>query len=189
MTKKAPRIPDETWDRHKPDIIALYLAPKSTLDQTMQRMEETHGFRARCDLRFPESRPEADVFRSKNQYTTKLKAWGIGKNANASTWEFIDKVKRKRKLEGKDSEIVLYGRKQSRRKVEKEIARNVTFTSGRSPEDVPTPEGLNILTPLAETLAQSHREVYFENLPWLQFKRETQSLSMFYKPAWVNQRL
>lgn len=44
MPKKAPRIPEEIWNRHKEEIIASYSS--RTLDQMMKHMMEEHGFEA-----------------------------------------------------------------------------------------------------------------------------------------------
>lgn len=38
MTKKVTRIPDETWDQHKQEIIALYQMPGSTFDVQFQKV-------------------------------------------------------------------------------------------------------------------------------------------------------
>ncbi|RAH58804.1 hypothetical protein BO85DRAFT_437938 [Aspergillus piperis CBS 112811] len=45
MPKRAPRIPEEIWNRHKEEIIASYSS--RTLDQMMKHMMEEHGFAAR----------------------------------------------------------------------------------------------------------------------------------------------
>jgi hypothetical protein len=57
-----------------------------------------------------------------------LKAWGIRKNGKNSEWEFIDSRIQKRKLQGKESELLLNEKLYSPKRVRREIARHVTFT-------------------------------------------------------------
>jgi hypothetical protein len=56
-------------------------------------------------------------------------AWGVKKNGTNSQWEFIDSQFQKRKLQGKESELLLHGKLYSTKRVRREIARHVTFTS------------------------------------------------------------
>ncbi|GKZ26721.1 hypothetical protein AbraCBS73388_002974 [Aspergillus brasiliensis] len=159
MPKKAPRIPDETWNQHKEAIIAAYST--NSLDQTMKYMVEVHGFAA-----------------SKNQYIAKLKHWGIGKYHPGSDWAIIQSKERKRKQEGKDSDIYIHGRKYTHAQVGKEIARHVP--PGREwcgSEDV-MPGYITVCTPQPEKtdLSSMYHECLLRNLPCYGFSEEIQSL-------------
>ncbi|OJZ92837.1 hypothetical protein ASPFODRAFT_278603 [Aspergillus luchuensis CBS 106.47] len=93
MPKKAPRIPEEIWNRHKEEIIASYSS--RTLDQMMKHMMEEHGFEARS---------------SKNQYVGKLKLWKKRKYHTRKN-RFFDRPKeQKRRQEGKDSDVHIHTR-------------------------------------------------------------------------------
>lgn len=109
----------------------------------------------------------------KNQYTAKIKDWGLEKYGNSTMWKHIGQKKEKRKLEGKDSLFEIRGRKRSRSYIERELSRNVTFTSQvQLLEDIPTPEGVRVFTPDAESSSIALRQVYTGNLPWLEFQRD-----------------
>ncbi|KAF3386291.1 Ankyrin-2 [Penicillium rolfsii] len=146
MPAKAPRIPNKVWDQHKEEIISFYLAPHS-LDQTMKHMEERYGFRA-----------------SKNQYNPKLTSWGIGKNVSGSDWANVSAVKRKRSQEGKESEYAFFGRKITRQKLDKEIARHVPLSkSWCISEKAVLPDCITVFTPRAESIGNTCTG--FENTP------------------------
>lgn len=55
-----------------------------------------------------------------------FKKWGFRKNKRAHDWEFIDRSIKRRKNEGKESEVFHNGLLIPKQRVEKEIARNVT---------------------------------------------------------------
>ena len=57
-----------------------------------------------------------------------FKKWGIRRNSNVRDWRKIDRCIRKRRSKGKASNLILYGNLISQDKLEKEIARNVSFT-------------------------------------------------------------
>lgn len=59
MPKKAPRIPDETWDQHKEAIIAFYSG--NPLDRTMKYMVEEYGFQARYKVHFLAENLDSDA--------------------------------------------------------------------------------------------------------------------------------
>jgi hypothetical protein len=85
----------------------------------------------------------------------------------------VDQTTKKRKLEGKDSLWEIRGRKRSRSYIEREISRNVTYTSQvQLLEDISTPEGIQVFTPCAESSPIVLRQVYTGNLPWVEFQRD-----------------
>ncbi|KUL86471.1 hypothetical protein ZTR_08099 [Talaromyces verruculosus] len=161
MKRRAGTIPDETWEEHKGDIVSLYQS--STLESVMQLMSERHGFHA-----------------SKNQYTRMFKKWGIRRYSNVRDWRKIDRCIRKRRSQGKASNLILYGNLISQDKLEKEIARNVSFTdrmfNRKDDDDVSIPDGVTILTPPATMVFPPHnRVIRTDNLPWYLFNQEFQS--------------
>ncbi|CRG91178.1 Delta-latroinsectotoxin-Lt1a [Talaromyces islandicus] len=155
---KAKRIDSSIWEQFRDEIVALY--QRQTLKQTMNTMEERHGFKA-----------------TENQYTTKIKAWGLEKYANSTMWMYVDQKTKKRKLEGKDSVFHIRGRKRSKKSIEREISRNVTYTSqAQLLEDIPTPEGIQVSTPCDKSLPIALRQVYTDNLPWFEFQRDVREM-------------
>jgi hypothetical protein len=107
-----------------------------------------------------------------------MKKRGLQKYASATIWTFIDQRLKKRTLEGKDSEVNIHGRKRSRLEIDKEIARNTTFTSRlQIVEDIPTPDGVQVSTPGAEVFdSAAFQEVNIDNLPWFRLPEGFQSL-------------
>ncbi|KAL2847496.1 ankyrin repeat-containing domain protein [Aspergillus pseudoustus] len=162
MPQKAPRIPNSVWERHKPEIISLYLEPQSTLNLMMEVMKERYGFQARV-----------------NQYRAKLKAWGVGKNIPSSHWLIIDKKIKNRRLEGKETDVKIYGQLQSSEKIKKEVMRNVTYTQGLlAPPDAPTPQGVEFSTPAAQSVMDTcQNAVVVGNLPCFQLQKELSNLA------------
>lgn len=89
----------------------------------------------------------------------------------------MDQKTNKRKLEGKDSVWEIRGRKRSKSYIEREISRNVTYTSQvQLLEDIPTPEGIQVFPPCAESLPVTLRQVYTSNLPWFEFQRDVKMM-------------
>lgn len=132
MTKRragSSSIPDEEWERHKEEIVSLYR--NSTRKRVMQLMSEGHGFHARygslVSLLHEISTNDPLTF-SESQYTRVFKKWGLRRYSNARDWKRIDRCIRKRRSKGKASNVILYGNPISQDKLEKEIARNVSFT-------------------------------------------------------------
>jgi ankyrin repeat protein len=81
--------------------------------------------------------------------------------------------------EGKDTGVIIHGRKRTRQEIEKEIARNVSHKNRlQLLEDIATPEGVQLFTPGAEVTSTPivHREVCLRNLPSVQLQRELQTL-------------
>lgn len=114
---------------------------------------------------------------SENQYRAKLKSWNIGKHATPNAWVFVNNRIEKRSRAGKKTDVLLYGELQPPRKVAKEIARNVTLVDTlHDLSDVPTPDGIEILTPcaasplpvdVARTKAMSYLEFVGLMRPWI----------------------
>ncbi|KAL2847503.1 ankyrin repeat-containing domain protein [Aspergillus pseudoustus] len=145
----APRIPSETWEQHKHDIVAVYRS--SSLQETMSYMGEKYGFRPR------------------------LAKWGISKYHPGRDWIGVASRIRKRAGAGKKSEVMIRRRKYTTPEVEKEIARHVSSreqwsTSG----DIVLPDYITVSTPQTESVGVS-REQLLRNLPWCLLSRGIQS--------------
>ncbi|KAE8313069.1 ankyrin repeat-containing domain protein [Aspergillus transmontanensis] len=159
MPKKAPRIPDETWDQYKEAIIAFYSG--NPLDRTMKYMVEEYGFQA-----------------SKNQYIGKLKLWGVGKYHPGSDWAIIQSRKRKRSQMGKDSDVHIRGRKYTREEIDKEIARHVPLGREWCSSDDVLPDYITVCTPRIEPTGPLGicRGFLLRDLPWYQCTQEIHTL-------------
>lgn len=101
-----------------------------------------------------------------------LKVWGVGKNANSEKWGYVDRTIKKRKLQGKESDVLFYGQHQSHSKVMKEIARNVTFSNTlQGLADAPTPSGVSVVTPAVQDLVASPGPICQQIIPSLESSR------------------
>ncbi|OJJ36424.1 hypothetical protein ASPWEDRAFT_37993 [Aspergillus wentii DTO 134E9] len=175
MPKRAPRIHQALWNRHKREIIAVFLAPKSSLNRTREYMRNKYGFNA-----------------SIKQYTTQLKHWGIGKNTKASKWKYTCYKLRERELQGKPSAVLKHDRKLDDKTVQKETSRNVSLTDMSTmdlDEDIPTPSDIQIVTPPPTNDELLCMRVRVDNLPWIQFKLEVQSIGIIIFIQWLGLRL
>ncbi|KAI1012339.1 hypothetical protein LB503_004756 [Fusarium chuoi] len=61
---------------------------------------------------------------TKGQLEYKLKSWNLSKNIDKETWQYIDRKIRKRKDEGKDSDVIHCGKRLKKLKVTKETNRH-----------------------------------------------------------------
>ncbi|RSL76111.1 hypothetical protein CEP51_010266 [Fusarium floridanum] len=102
----AARIPLSLWEREKEHIRALYLDQDKTLDELVKCMAEEHGFEA-----------------TRAQYIRRLDSWKMRKYSTKEEWEYVDSLVRKRKLEGKESEIIMGGKSVPVKKLKKELGR------------------------------------------------------------------
>ncbi|KAJ5965081.1 uncharacterized protein N7479_004957 [Penicillium vulpinum] len=159
MPPTAPRIPDEIWAQHREELITFYFESDNTLQETISYMKERYGFEA-----------------TKNQYTAKLKSWGVTKYFPGSIWGSVASVKRKREQEGKDSDFAFHDRKLTRQKVDKEIARHVSSIKlGPRSENAVLPDYITVSTPLAESSGIS-REALLCGIPWYQYTQDIHTL-------------
>jgi hypothetical protein len=172
MTKHAPKVPKSEWETQKQRIISLYSEPRMTLRRTIVLMKQRYGFDARYL-----TRPittlcffVADPVASKSQYRAKLELWKVKKNATSDMWIWIDREIRRRALEGKATDVLLHGKKQSREKIAKEIARNVTFADLLSNDEMDStaPEGITVATPPSEDVERHEESTHAHPLPWVQ---------------------
>ncbi len=68
---------------------------------------------------------KSDAADSKAQYVRRLKQWRLEKNSTKDKWEFAASQVQKRRLEGKETEIIINGRLVSAKRLKKEMARYV----------------------------------------------------------------
>ncbi|KAL3425097.1 ankyrin repeat protein [Phlyctema vagabunda] len=123
-----------------------YISQNMGLTDVMKKMKSIHGIDC-----------------SKNQYERQFKTWNFRKKLKAAEWQFVDHRIKKRKREGKDSEVFFNNALVSAKKIKKEIPRSTSLTQTiyhvASPK---TPPDLLIKTPIS-----AHTDfARFENLPW-----------------------
>ncbi|SCO42943.1 uncharacterized protein FFMR_07103 [Fusarium fujikuroi] len=106
---------------------------------------------------------------SKGQLECKLKNWNLSKNIDKETWQYIDRKIRKRKDEGKDSDVIRDGKRLKRVKVTKETNRHREtniFARFKPPPPSPTSLQLCICTPPALHMPFE----WPSSLPWLRLR-------------------
>ncbi|CVK85268.1 uncharacterized protein FPRN_06855 [Fusarium proliferatum] len=106
---------------------------------------------------------------SKGQLECKLKNWNFSKNIDKETWQYIDRKIRKRKSEGKDSDVIRGGKRLKRVKVTKETNRHREtniFARFKPPPPSPTSLQLCICTPPALHMPFE----WPSSLPWLRLR-------------------
>ncbi|KAF4950031.1 hypothetical protein FGADI_8477 [Fusarium gaditjirri] len=100
------KIPPWKWEENRDYIRALYLDGNKNLNELIRLMEENHGFVA-----------------TKAQYIRKLGNWKMKKNTTKDVWKHAEKLIDKRKIDGKDTEIVINGKIISEKRLKKERGR------------------------------------------------------------------
>jgi hypothetical protein len=122
---------DEDWERWKNAIHTLYILEDRKLggpDGVKETMENRHNFKARYVVN-DEDRlvvPAADHEDngSESQYHRRLDRWGFNKKLTAQNWRIVDSKFRKRKADGKKSEMFYQGLLVPAAKVRREISRH-----------------------------------------------------------------
>ncbi|GLB19608.1 hypothetical protein AtubIFM61612_009520 [Aspergillus tubingensis] len=80
---------DAEWEAHKAEIERLYIRENKKLEEVLQFMETTYGFR-----------------KTKYQYTARLKKWGFKKyRMGALKWRHVNREIQKRAAEGQNLEV------------------------------------------------------------------------------------
>ncbi|KAI0429155.1 ankyrin repeat-containing domain protein [Xylaria sp. FL1042] len=152
MASSQKRFPLNEWLQRKATIRDLYLTEKRSTNDIVQMLA--------CEEFYP----------NKHQLEHRLRLWGFNKNVPKSlaeaTWRYIGYEIANRTARGEDTEVVLFGQVQDKRKVKVETRRHFRFRYGGEPIPTP-PEGVSILlrTP------SSRRPIPWPlSLPWLQFQ-------------------
>ncbi|RSL72927.1 hypothetical protein CEP53_000938 [Fusarium sp. AF-6] len=174
---RAPRIPNAQWEKHKHTIRNLYISQEKKLEDVIKLMAGEHGFQP-----------------TKAQYVRKLESWGFKKNSSKEKWEHAAAVVRKRKSEGKETELQMNGKVISTKRLRKEFGRyaNLPSFSAAPPTDPDHDlEGVVARTP---PCSLSSGFIMPNYLPWFQFQDYLASIiiprsSPVSNPGWpVSQR-
>lgn len=115
---------DSEWERHKETIRHLYLHQDKTLKQVMKVMKDVHNFQATYSsppslimchtlIRIP----------SAGQFERQIQKWCFRKNLTQVEWQFAVRRIKKRKREGKDTELAIDGMPIASKKLKKAIVR------------------------------------------------------------------
>ncbi|RSL98094.1 hypothetical protein CDV31_012740 [Fusarium ambrosium] len=152
----AARIPLSHWEMEKEHIRALYLDQDKTLDELVKCMAEEHGFEA-----------------TRAQYIRRLDSWKMRKYSTKEEWEYVHSLVRKRKLEGKESEIIMDGKPISVKKLKKELGRYGQPSSSEKPcSSLPEDalEGIVACTPPTTTSVSFQiNMIRWATVPWFLF--------------------
>ncbi|KAF5529102.1 Sex-determining fem-1 [Fusarium napiforme] len=103
---------------------------------------------------------------TKAQLEYRLKSWNLSKNIDKETWQYIDRKIRKRKDEGKESDVIHCGKRLKKLKVTKETNRHREtniFARFKTPPPSPTNLQLSICTPPALQMSSN----WPLSLPWI----------------------
>ncbi|CVL12472.1 uncharacterized protein FPRN_15068 [Fusarium proliferatum] len=112
----------------------------------------------------------------KSQLEYRLKKWNISKNIDRESWKYIDKTINKRKLEGKESDVLLCGKRVKQSTIEKETNRHrdTSIAAQRLPgahvQSIASSDEIIICTPQAYL----NEFEWPETLPWFKFRSKLQ---------------
>ncbi|CVK85742.1 uncharacterized protein FMAN_06711 [Fusarium mangiferae] len=148
-TKSQPS--EGEWLEHRSLIRYEYLVKDTTLKDliTLLRVQGLHA--------------------TKGQLEARLKSWNFSKYIDQATWQHIDHKIRKRKEEGKDSDVIHCGRKLKKPKVTKETNRHrETNIFARFETAPPSPTSLQLCICTPPTLYMTFD--WPSSLPWLRLR-------------------
>uniref|UniRef100_A0A0B7K9G5 Clr5 domain-containing protein n=1 Tax=Bionectria ochroleuca TaxID=29856 RepID=A0A0B7K9G5_BIOOC len=165
----ASKIPPSEWEKHRQVIHSLYVDKNLPLDALVEEMKTVHGFIA-----------------TKSQYIRKLASWKIGKNATTIAWKKAAVIIKKRKDQGKESEICIDGKLIPSKKMKKEIARHwpsYLECIEMEAHEIDLPGDFVVQTPPTTTFhpVQPHRwKVQLHGIPWMKFRDAFMSRSTLF---------
>ncbi|KAF5714106.1 Sex-determining fem-1 [Fusarium mundagurra] len=113
---------------------------------------------------------------TKSQLEYRLKKWNISKNIDRDSWRYIDQTINKRKREGKESDVLLCGKRVKQSTIEKETNRHrderipAQTLAESIVQSIASSDQLIICTPQAY---QNEFE-WPETLPWFKFRSKLQ---------------
>ncbi|UPK89666.1 hypothetical protein LCI18_000601 [Fusarium solani-melongenae] len=152
----AARIPSSLWEREKEHIRALYLDQDKELDELVKCMAKDHGFYA-----------------TRAQYIRRLGNWKMRKYSTKEEWKYVDSLVRKRKLEGKESEIIMGGKPISVKKLKKELGRCGQPSSSEKPCSIPPNDVLDGIVaytpPATASVSFGIKLIRCTTVPWFLF--------------------
>ncbi|RSM14962.1 hypothetical protein CEP52_001098 [Fusarium oligoseptatum] len=150
---RAPRIPNAQWEKHKPTIHELYISQEKKLEDVIKLMVDDHGFQP-----------------TKAQYVRKLESWGFKKNSSKEKWEHAAAMVRKRKSEGKETELQMNGKVISTKKLRKEFGRYAYMQSFSWVPPVGLGNDLEGVVARTPPSILSSGFIMPNYLPWFQFQ-------------------
>ena len=123
------------WESHRETITSLYLDGKTNKD-ILQYLRD-HGVRA-----------------TKNQCERYLRKWKVRKNLTGGEWKLVSRMLGRRSMQGKQSDVLFYGRLLPPLKVRKETRRYDLPKGLRSPSPALVPH-IRLCTPPMSTATSS----------------------------------
>ncbi|KAF5698554.1 ankyrin repeat-containing protein [Fusarium globosum] len=112
----------------------------------------------------------------KSQLEYRLKKWNISKNIDRDSWRYIDQTINKRKREGKESDVILCGKRVKQSTIEKETNRHRDIStpaqnlSGNRVQSAASSDQIIICTPQPYV----NEFEWPETLPWFKFRCKLQ---------------
>ncbi|KAJ2993366.1 hypothetical protein NUW58_g1864 [Xylaria curta] len=106
MSRRNPKLSDQQWDDHKALIREWYIVQDKPLKEVHSKLKE-QGLEA-----------------TTHQIETKLKKWKFRKNVDKQEWISIDRLIAKRKRDGRESEVILCGKRMKPETVTRETDRH-----------------------------------------------------------------
>ena len=114
----------EDWEPYEAEIYSLYIDKNWTLKRTMKYMEENRGLRATL-VAVASYRSEMQagltLVRRVKQYKSRFSK---KKNLTTSDWIEVGTLHRKRARDGKETEVLYYGRAVDPKRVKRELGRH-----------------------------------------------------------------
>jgi hypothetical protein len=122
--QKAARIGQAEWESHREEMRTLYLLEDKSLRDVISHMENEYNFSATCvpNNHFPGSKDSWSY--RKAQYERQFRSWEFCKNLSSVGWNFVNKRMEKRRRDGKESVLYLYGSEIPHKRIKKEISRH-----------------------------------------------------------------
>ncbi|KAH9908682.1 ankyrin repeat-containing domain protein [Xylariomycetidae sp. FL2044] len=145
-------MPPDEWEKHKADILHLFLLESLPLHRVVARMSEQHGFE-----------------KKKSQYEYQLKKWGIKKKLSKDIWRYV--AHKARQKGGQVPRVTLFGLPYPEDKVRREMRRYQSIpTAEEYRSRVPSPKMpagdiVRVMSPKLENFNYT----WPRSLPWFRF--------------------
>ncbi|KAH7129874.1 ankyrin repeat-containing domain protein [Dactylonectria estremocensis] len=151
------------WDAYRPEVIQLYVDGKKTAEQTVKYLNDKHGV-------------DITLRQFKMQY-------GNLKNLQAKEWRAVFQEIRKRKAEGKDSEVCLFGRRLNPSRVNRARRRYNKSTEPGSSVSTFDENRLNVRTPTSESIEPATETDFDEGHLGLRHQESQETFGSQYSPS------
>ncbi|KAF4999004.1 hypothetical protein FGRMN_2803 [Fusarium graminum] len=120
------------------------------------------------------------LFATANQLEHQLKKWGMMKNIDGKTWRFIGHAIKRREQQGKESEVIRWGKRVEQSTISKGVSKHFNnmnifdrFNHEQHPPSPPKEMTLAVCTPQALTMEFQ----WPDTLPWFEFTRRFLDIS------------